>query len=408
MNHINTKVLLGLGAATGISLIAAVLIGLSQQPVTDNAGGRAYVIEGLQTRLNDIKSIGLHIAEDKAAVTLANDGQGWRVREKDDYPADMPKIKGLLLTLSNVVLFEPKTSVEEHYPELGVEDIKRPDAKGVLLTLEGLSQPAQVIIGNANSRNDGVFVRKPGDKQSWLTQGRLAPDRDPAKWLDTALADIGADRIAEITLAKPGQPKAHLIKARDGGARFRVDGVPAGREAVDVNALQGLASTLSGLVLEDVASAQKQSAPDDSQLLKAHYRCFDGLQVDIAAWAQAGKDYARLRASLDTAQAETFIQSEQAKAKADYDAKQKAAAGKNQPEQKAPGETPLAVGDPAKFHQQKLEALQAEADKLNQRWQGWVYVIPAYKYANMDKSLNDVLKPLAATAKPAAVKPPPT
>jgi len=56
---------------------------------------------------------------------------------------------------------------------------------------------------------------------------------------------------------------------------------------------------------------------------------------------------------------------------------------------------PLAVVDPAQDRQQRLNALNQEVEKLNQRLVGWSFVIPDYKYSNMGKSLENVLKPAA-------------
>ncbi|MGZ8214861.1 MAG: hypothetical protein ACXWTP_10215, partial [Methylosarcina sp.] len=178
-------------------------------------------------------------------------------------------------------------------------------------------------------------------------------------------------------------------------------GLPSGRELAAPDVVGGLASTLSGLKLEDVVAGKTSTPPEDNPLLKAHYRTFDGVNVEAAAWPRDDKHYASFSASLDQAAADKAIQSEQDKAKADYQAQQKPAEGQAAKADAEPP-APLAVRDPAKYRQQRLDELNAEIARLNQRFQGRHFAIPDFKYANMDKTIDDVLKPLSETKKPAA------
>ena len=57
-------------------------------------------------------------------------------------------------------------------------------------------------------------------------------------------------------------------------------------------------------------------------------------------------------------------------------------------------EPPLAVSDPARDREQRLAALREEAAALDARFKGWVFVLPNYKFANMNKTVDELLKPL--------------
>lgn len=406
MNHINSKVLLGLGTAAALAVVVAAMVSSSRQPLLESSKNAAYALPELRDHVNDVKTLNIVAAEDKALVTLQKGDKGWSVREKGGYPANVGKLRELLLNLSDARLLEPKTVNQQRYADLAVEDISGKDAKGLLVTLDGLLKPARLIIGNDSGHGDGSFVRRPDDKQSWLASGRIALERDPAKWLEPALLDIGSERIAEIVLNKPDGNGLRVFKQQAGNSDYQVADTPAGRETAGPGLINGLASTLSGLILEDVASAQSLQLPDDSQLLKASYRRFDGVGIDVAAWRQDGKHYARFHATLDPAVAEAAIQSEQSKAQSDYEAAQTPMDEQSGQQTSTPASSqtqpPLAVGDPAKHRQQRLDELAGEVERLNQRLQGWYFAIPAYKYANMDKSINDVLKPLPAPNPPEA------
>jgi hypothetical protein len=365
MQHINPKVLLGLGAATGVAVLAAVLLAGQRQPSTGPAAA-AYALPELRAHLNDVKGLALKGAEDKPVVTLVRQEQGWTVQEKGGYPADSGKLRAALLKLSEARLVAPKTQNAQRYPELGVEDMSAKDAKGVLLSLDGLPHPARLILGNASAQGQGTFVRVPGEPQSWLASGALSLDRDPARWLDTALADIPANRIAEVVLTRPGTKPLRLHKDQPSDTAYKLDDLPAGRSA-DPAKLTEAASALAGLSFADVAPAAAVQPPADNQRLKAHYRTFDGLAVDIQAWAQDGQHRALFSAAFDRAAAAARLAAE--------------------PDRQA-----------------KLDALSQEAEALKRRFAGWSFVIPAAKYASLDKAVADLLWPAADKA-PAKAKP---
>ena len=66
---------------------------------------------------------------------------------------------------------------------------------------------------------------------------------------------------------------------------------------------------------------------------------------------------------------------------------------------------PAAVADPAKDRQDKLAALDKEAADLNARVKDWTFVLPPYKYANINKSPDELLKPLEDKKGDASKKP---
>ncbi|WP_026608951.1 DUF4340 domain-containing protein [Methylocaldum szegediense] len=399
MNRVNTNSLLVLAALAVVAVIAAIIVTSNREPASESPPGPSVALPELRDRINDVTGVTVIAAEKKPVVTLVRGDQGWTIKEEGDYPANTGKLRELLLKIAGASLLEPKTENAERYPELGVEDVERQDASGVLLSFDGLGKPVQLIVGKISRQADGTFVRRPGDKQSWLAKGALQVEREPEQWLDKALADIPSDRIAEVVLTRPSGKPLRLYKTAPDDKDYKVADIPSGRELKDASAVSALASTLSGLNLVDALPDGSSSPPAQDQIVKARYRTFDGLTVDVQAWKQDDKRLARFSAMLDNAVADAHIQAEQAKAKADYEAKNKEAAKSTEEntEQSAntPDPAPLAVTDPAKDREQRLEALNREVETLNRRFARWSFVIPEYKYANMDKSLDDVLNPVA-------------
>lgn len=344
MNHVNTSLLLGLAGAALFAIATSGWLDYSKR--TEQQPGSEPLIPGLSEHINDVKAVSLIGAENKPLVSLHNDGNGWTVGEQGNYPADTGKLRGLLLDLANTKLLQSKTSKAEHYGELGVEDMAGKQAKGLLIRLEGLVEPANIIVGQA-SNHGGSFVRRPEQAQSWLTSMRLTVDRDPQHWLNPVLTDIAAQRIAEVGLTAADGKTLRVFKNKAEDSSFLVADLPQGRELMSPTIADPLAAALSNLQLEEVMPA----SPIPQHASKARYRSFDGLIVEATLWQQDGKHLAQLQATAEAT-----------------------------------------ATDPA---------IQSAVQQLQQRFQGRQFVIPAAKYVLMVKTQAELLKPLANQAEPA-------
>ncbi|MEP7044039.1 MAG: DUF4340 domain-containing protein [Dokdonella sp.] len=398
----NQKTLVGLAIAALIAIVAAIVLNQRSQPRSEGTTEQTtYLAAALRDRVNDIGKLVVTAAGNKTIATLTRAADGWVVAEKGGYAVDTGKLRELLLKLADAKLLEQKTSNKDKYATLGVEDVAAKDAKGLQVELDGLAQPLTVIVGTTNPRG-GTFVRRAGDAQSWLTSATLTIPKDAADWLKKDLADIPANRIAAVTITHADGKSVRVHKDVAGDANYTVADIPKGRQAGSEFTSNGLASALAGLRFDDVL-ATKDAVPGQSAL-KAHYAAFDGLVVDVSAWDKDGKDYAQFKASFDAAQADKGIAAAQAKAKADFAMATAAAdAAKNSKEAQAEDAAdapikPLSVSDPAKDRENRLAVLNKEIADLNTRFDGWTFVLPAYKYASINKSIEDLLKPLDAPA----------
>jgi hypothetical protein len=404
----NAKTLYALIGAALIALIAAVLINSSKKPQSDTAAQAQRLLPELHGHVNDVNTITLTGADNKVLATLKRSTDGWTVAEKANYPADVAKIREFLLKLDQATLLEQKTSSEKRYAELGVDDVKDKDAKGVLVDIAGLAQPLKLIIGNFNGAGGGgTFVRRAGDPQSWLANGNLTVDKNTADWEKRDLTDIAATRLQSVTLTNTDGKVLKAAKQQRTDANFKVADVPAGREASSEFVANGLGSVLANLRADDAFPAKDMAPPE--KVHKAQYVAFDGLVIDVTAWDKDGKDYAQFAAHLDDAAANADIDKEQVKARAAYDAAITAASKKAADEKtdaaKAAADVPkpLAVSDAAKDRADKLEALNKEIETLNKTFNGWTFSIPSYKFTDMSKTMDDMLKPVE-TKKPDEAK----
>lgn len=402
MNHVNPKTLVGLGVATLVAIAAGAVITQRQKPASEAATPIAapYVMPGLRDHLNDVGTITLTGANDKVLTTIEKGTDGWQVKEKN-YPADAAKVRELLLKLADATLIEQKTANQHRYTELGVEAVKAPDAKGVLVALSGHMQPQQLIVGNVNSRHGaGTFVRRPGETQSWLAKGSLSIDKITANWLDKAVIDIPAAQLKEVSLVQPDGRRLKFGKAQPTDANFAIADVPKGRELSSDFATNGIASMLAGLQFEDVLTTSEVVPPADGKMIEGRYVSFDGIVVAVEGWKLGERHFARFDVSFDRAVAEVSIVADQAKAAANWHAPQ-AQKTENEPaDGTAKPDTasapPPGVVDPAADREQRMASADKIAVALHARLGGRVFVLPAYKFANLEKTIDDVLKPIEA------------
>lgn len=416
MNHVNPKSVLSLGVIAALAIAVATAIQVGRKPASEGAQVAQPLLPELREHINDVSAVTLTGGGDKPIATLEKGAAGWSVKEKGGYRADAGKLREFLLKLADASLLEPKTQSDKRYAELGVEDVKAADAKGVLVGLAGLAKPTQVILGHYNARSAGTFVRRAGEAQSWLAKGNLSADANVANWLDKALADIPATRLREVVLTAPDGKVVRAYKDQEGDANFKVADVPKGRELSSEYAANGLGTALAGLRFDDVFRARDAAPPADGKVNRAHFAAFDGLVVDATAWKKDEKVYARFAVSLDEKAAQARLVADQAKARADWETEEKARAAKEaQTSQTSAGKdaakkegaapagdakpatmpvAPLAVSDPAKDTQQRLEELNREVSELQQRFEGWTYVLPNYRFESLAKRMDELLKPL--------------
>lgn len=406
----NQHTLVKLSAATIAVAGLAFWINTGRSPAITSSGGIALVT-GLKAELNDVQTVRVVAAGNQTLVTLNKAEKNWTVAERDNYPADIEKVREFLIKLADATVIEPKTSNPELYGKLGLQDVTATEAAGVRVEIDGLKAPAKLIIGNYSSQGGGgTFARRNDEAQSWLAKGTLTPEKQPEQWLAKNLADIPSTRIQRIELTKQGKKPLVASKQTAADANYQIENVPKGKELKSDFEGNALASALAGLRLEDVKKLQAAEPENSNEKLSARYTTFDGLVINAIARFQDDRHWVTFNAVLDPVSAEANILREQEQIRADYvTAKSAYDAGnpspksdaENTPEDKAEnaeGETappliPLAVADAAKDKLERMQKIQQEVADLNARFQGWEFLLPPYTFSNMNRSIEDLLKP---------------
>jgi hypothetical protein len=243
--------------------------------------------------------------------------------------------------MADLTLVEPKTQNPDLYPRLEVEE---PDnGKSALVAVKDKSggDLARAIIGKRRydrlgAGNDGVYLRKAGETQTWLARGTLDPSGDPASWLDRQIIDISQKKIAKVTLTQPDGSKL-VISRTVPDTGFAVEDAPADTKFKSESTTGGPAAALETLDLDDVKPAGELPLPD-KDVVTASFTTFDGLTVDLRLMERDKSNWIAISAT---------------------------------------GSGPA----------------EAEAKKIDEKVSHWTYAIPAFKASLLKTKLADLVEP---------------
>ena len=152
--------------------------------------------------------------------------------ERGDYPADVSKLRKLLLALSDAKIVEEKTSNPASFPIIGVEDPSSPGATGAEISITARGTFA-VIVGKPVG--EGNFVRRKGENISYSVEPGISFESEPRFWIESKLIDIAAAKIQSVE-----------VKPAAAGAAYTVRRVPAAKAAAGAVPFLQLAGTVIG------------------------------------------------------------------------------------------------------------------------------------------------------------------
>jgi len=277
-----SRSLILLASATVILVAIAIVVLASGDRGVSRATPGQPAFPALAAKLGDVASV--TVSRNGTTMTLIRDGDSWLVAEKGNYPANTAKISQVVRAMADLTLVEPKTQKPDLYPRLEVEDPG--NGKSALVAVKDKSggDLAQAIVGKRRydrlgAGNDGVYLRKPGEAQTWLARGTLDPSGDPASWLDRPIIDISEKKIAKVTLTQPDGTKLVISRAAP-DASFAVEDAPADAKFKSETTTGGPATALETLDLDDVKPAGELPVPD-KDVVTASFTTFDGLTLDL-------------------------------------------------------------------------------------------------------------------------------
>lgn len=235
------------------------------------------LLPSLASELNSVTELNVRKGSAAPLVTIHKQGEQWTVAQRANYPADVSKLRRLLLSLSDAKIREEKTSNPASYSIIGVEDATLSGASGAQIEVTAHDGKHAVIVGKPGA--EGSFVRRVGENTSYIVEPAISVEAEPRFWIDTRLLDLPADKIQGIEAKPAGGPdySVHRVSApaptaapatapaSTGSANatntaapasnFELTGVPSGRKAADSQQLAPSPTTFGSLTADDVAAA---------------------------------------------------------------------------------------------------------------------------------------------------------
>jgi hypothetical protein len=333
--------ILALAAAVSLTLAAAALH--TRAAETAPRYPSHPVFDGLEGKLRKAASIRIETKNGVFDIVF-QPTRGWVLPGRNDYPASFETVRQTLYALAYMKTVEPKTARPEwlHYIDLDAP----PKGNGALITVkDGDGKPlATLIVGKTGETGDpngafGMFVRKPGEAQSWLVSSPYELHTAPGDWMEKTIIDIDRARIAAVSF-RPAKGAGFTVRrASPAVADFVLDPLPKGRTLIAPTAPAEAAVGLAGFAIED--ARPRTDFDFDNPAAQVVLKTFDGLSVGVDVVKDGGDYWARLYAD---------------------------AAGGN-PE----------AGN--------------EASVINAKAFGWAFKLPAFKGAQLTATLDSLLAP---------------
>ena len=253
--------------------------GTGQPPARAGIDAGQLMFPDLAPKLKDARAVEITTKGKVTRITL-KDGV-WGLADKGNYKVIESKLRGLFTALTETRLMEPRTTDPVEFPRLGLEDpLTIKDGTATLLRiLDGADQPiATLIAGHRRTRTQGnvpeqIYLRKPGDNQTWLAEGGLQPDADPQVWLDRDVINIAKSQIMKVASTRDGQ----TIELWQDGATLKVTR-PDETPPLETYKLDDVARALEALTFLDVKPATE---PLGELAGSSVFTTLDGLEIHV-------------------------------------------------------------------------------------------------------------------------------
>lgn len=375
-----------IGLLAGITIVGIILaVFVNREPSATIPQSGQLLFPDLMNVVNDVKEVIIETKEQ--TVTLVRGEHAWGVKEKAGYRADVEKVKQAIVGLADLHIHELKTKNPELYERLGLQDSNQEGSLSKTVTVKTADDPeaAKLVVGTqkpakGNPRMSDIYVRKPGDPQTWLVMGNLPLETVAGEWLDKEVTALTTKRVRQVTITHPGGDTLHLLKEKPEDLDFRLDSVPPGFKITSQFNVNNVVGTLVQLSLEDV----KPQAEIDFVVkpgVSATLETFDGLRLQVHTTKRNEQMWAKLSAEFDA----NLIQTPEPETKPEgIQQAQQAEGEKHQKDSN---------GEPPKPETllNKPEEVQKEVESLNQRVKGWAYALPSFRVENFSKMKKDLI-----------------
>ena len=293
-----------IGLLAGITIVGILLaVFANREPSSSLPQSGQLLFPDLMSVVNDVNEVVIETKEQ--TMTLVRGEQTWGVKEKARYRADMEKVKQAIIGLADLRIHEPKTKNPELYERLGLQDKEQEGSTSKTVTVKTAdnSEAAKLVMGNqrpakGNPRMSDIYVRKPGDPQTWLAIGNVPIETMPGEWLDKEVTALTTKRVHQVTVTHPKGDTLHLSKAKPDDLDFHLDAIPSGFKISSQFNVNNVVGTLVQLSFEDV-KPQNEIAFSTNPGVLAVLETFDGLRLHVQTTKLGEQVWGKFSAEFD-------------------------------------------------------------------------------------------------------------
>ncbi len=253
---------------------------------------------GLSDRLAQLGEIAITSKTGSFHIRLQ---QGkWVIVERNDFPADPGQVRSTALGLADLTVLEPKTGRADWLSYVGlIAPDKGGDAVDVKLSDNSGKPIGELLAGHGEGAADDLgrntlYVRHPGENQSWLARGSLTLKSGVTDWLDHNVLNIARDRIKGASVTPEKGPSYNLQRDTRNQPDFKLLDMPAGRSLSFDGSPDGVAGAIASFTFDDVA---KPDQFDFSKAPQSVEHTFDGLDLTVKIATRGMEHWATVTAS---------------------------------------------------------------------------------------------------------------
>lgn len=286
-------------------------------------------------------------------MTIKRTPAGWVRSESDDYPVQNKVVQKTLFDLSELRKLEPKTQKKERYGRLALQDptAKNAESKRVQVFAKDQTPLADIVVGKENLllqviREGGLYIREPGEPQTWLAGGDLAVSGEAKDWLSGPIIDIPKGRIAKATVFHPLGDTMVVVQDAKAKRGFSLKGLTSNEKLISDFYPSDIGRALADLEMIDARKYRPGQFPGGA-IIRAEFLTIDGLVVRIEMARQDGADWLRI--------AEVMVSPDRA--------------------------TRAATG------------IAEEAAAIRKSTRGWIYSVPEFESVHLKKDRAAIVEP---------------
>ena len=289
---------------TALTLFSAVFMVAVDRNNNLEIGVGNSAIPKLFDKINDVKKI--QIEHSFGKITLNSGIKNWTVKEASDYAARTSKIKRAILGLAQLKLREPKTKLKDKYSKLELLDPTTMGAKSKRVYLiDNTGQTiGDIIIGKrrpskTGSNVGGIYVRFPGQKQTWLAEGDIDISSNITDWLEQKIINLKSKRIKKVIIRHENGDILEVHKRTTEDSIFLLKNIPVNKKITSETEPSTIGKILENLVLENVKKEASIGSFSSKGSLVADFSTFDGLFVRLHQFNRDKKFWITIEASGD-------------------------------------------------------------------------------------------------------------